>query len=353
MRNPGMSIRPRLRCVRARVTIVALAGALILSACSVLPPREVVQTWQPPEGAATAASGIPAPAFSLRVDTPNTSGMLDNTGIVVMPEPGRVSVYRGARWSESPALLVRHRLVDAFMAAGLPAVTTDDDRFASDYALSGDLRAFQSEYRNGSPVVVVRFDAQLRRGGARNLLATRSFVVTQNPSGTQVPQIVAAFGPRRPRTLPTNRRDVAHTRARLPRRVSRRRTSKPSFDVPVFFRPPPGQACDFLLRGQEKVTKEKATPRTRPQPIHGLRVRERPPGFAEGASLRLRRTGALPVRHPSDFPSFARRVRGAPSGALPARRMARSKLLVPALNEAKEGVIETEPFRGPCAAVRA
>ncbi len=189
-----MSIRPRLRCVRARVTIVALAGALILSACSVLPPREVVQTWQPPEGAATAASGIPAPAFSLRVDTPNTSGMLDNTGIVVMPEPGRVSVYRGARWSESPALLVRHRLVDAFMAAGLPAVTTDDDRFASDYALSGDLRAFQSEYRNGSPVVVVRFDAQLRRGGARNLLATRSFVVTQNPSGTQVPQIVAAFG---------------------------------------------------------------------------------------------------------------------------------------------------------------
>ncbi|HKV66020.1 MAG TPA: ABC-type transport auxiliary lipoprotein family protein, partial [Rhodanobacteraceae bacterium] len=83
---------------------------------------------------------------------------------------------------------------DAFMAAKLPAVTTDDDHFASDYSLSGNLRAFQSEYRNGSPVVVVRFDAQLRRGGSRNLLATRSFVVTQNPSGTDVPQIVTAFG---------------------------------------------------------------------------------------------------------------------------------------------------------------
>jgi cholesterol transport system auxiliary component len=80
------------------------------------------------------------------------------------------------------------------MAAKLPAVTTDDDRFASDYTLSGDLRAFQSEYRGGSPVVVVRFDAQLRRGGARNLLATRSFVVTENPSSVDVPQIVAAFG---------------------------------------------------------------------------------------------------------------------------------------------------------------
>jgi cholesterol transport system auxiliary component len=40
----------------------------------------------------------------------------------------------------------------------------------------------------------VRFDAQLRRGGSRNLLATRSFVVTQTPSGVDVPQIVAAFG---------------------------------------------------------------------------------------------------------------------------------------------------------------
>src|SRR6185437_9343659 len=81
---------------------------------------------------------------------------------VVMPEPGQISNYKGARWSESPALLIRHRLVDAFMAAKLPAVTTDDDHLASDYSLGGNLRGFQSEYRNGSPVVVVRFDAQLR-----------------------------------------------------------------------------------------------------------------------------------------------------------------------------------------------
>ena len=71
-------------------------------------------------------------------------------------------------------------------------------------------------------------------------------------------------------------------------------------DVRVPFRPPPGRACDFLLRGQEKVTKEKATPRTRPSSIHELRVRSRPPGFAGGPSMDLRRTDALPVRHPSD-----------------------------------------------------
>ncbi|HEX5353183.1 MAG TPA: ABC-type transport auxiliary lipoprotein family protein [Rhodanobacteraceae bacterium] len=178
-------------------TARALAGlcvaCLLLTACSVLPKREAVQIWQPQETAAVT-TGAATVDFSLRVDTPNTTGTLDQTGIVVMPEPGQISTYKGARWSESPALLVQHRLVDAFMAAKLDAVTTDEDHFASDYTLSGDLRTFQSEYRSGSPVVVVRFDAQLRRGGSRRLLATRSFVITQNPSGAEVAQIVTAFG---------------------------------------------------------------------------------------------------------------------------------------------------------------
>jgi cholesterol transport system auxiliary component len=175
-----------------RLLIASCAAASLLAACSVLPKRAPVQIWQPEESA--IATPTAAANFSLRVDAPNTTGVLDQTGIVVMPEPGQISTYKGARWSEAPALLVRHRLVDAFMAANLPAVTTDDDHFASDYSLSGNLRGFQSEYRNGSPVIVVRYDAQLRRGGARSLLATRSFVVTQNPAGVDVPQIVSAFG---------------------------------------------------------------------------------------------------------------------------------------------------------------
>jgi cholesterol transport system auxiliary component len=141
-----------------------------------------------------AAIGASDAGFSLRVDTPNAIGLLGNTPIVVLPLPGQVSTYKGARWNDPPPLLVRQRLVDAFMAAKLPQVTTDDDHFFADYSLSGDLRAFQSEYRQGAPVVVVRYDAQLRRAGSRHLLATRSFVVTETPHGVDVPQIVAAFG---------------------------------------------------------------------------------------------------------------------------------------------------------------
>lgn len=177
----------------ARSLCAALCAASVLAACSVLPARSPVQIWQPQE-TATVTAPSPAADFSLRVDKPNSTGLLDQTGIMVLPTPGQVSTYKGARWSEAPALLVRNRLVDAFMAAKLPIVSTDEDHFASDFTLGGDLRAFQSEYRGGAPVVVVRFDAQLRRGGSRKLLATRSFVVTENPTGTQVPQIVTAFG---------------------------------------------------------------------------------------------------------------------------------------------------------------
>lgn len=184
----------RLR--RLRAPLAALAVAALAAACSILPESAPVQIWQPPQTPATAPTPAPAnaPGFSLRVDTPNVTGLLDDTAIVVMPDPGQVSVYKGARWSVPPAILVRQRLVDAFMAAGLSSVTTDDDHFFANYSLSGDLRAFQSEYRSGSPTVVVRFDAQLRRGGSRFPLASRSFVVTQDPAGTQIPQIVAAFG---------------------------------------------------------------------------------------------------------------------------------------------------------------
>lgn len=183
--------KPNLLAALRIVCALGTAAAL-LAACSVLPKSEPVQIWQPPVGASATA---PAPAkFSLRIDTPNATGMLADSGIVVLPAPGQVSTYKGARWDNPPPVLVRQRLIDAFMDAQLPAVTTEDDHFASDYMLSGDLRAFQSEYRAGAPVVVVRFDAQLRRGGSRRLLATHSFVVTEKPTGNDVAEIVKAFG---------------------------------------------------------------------------------------------------------------------------------------------------------------
>jgi cholesterol transport system auxiliary component len=182
--------------VSARRLAAASGLLLLLAGCSILPKREPVQIWRPTQAAVTKPATVSASNadFSLRIDMPTAIGLLDSTSIVVMPAPGKISTYKGARWSEPPALLMRRRLVDAFMAARLSAVTTRDDAVSTDYTLSGDLRAFQSQYRSGSPVIVVRYDAQLRGGSGQRLLASHSFVVTQTPSNAQVPAVVTAFG---------------------------------------------------------------------------------------------------------------------------------------------------------------
>ncbi len=176
----------------------ALCGAIAafaLAACSILPPKQSPDIYVLPQPAATPANDTQPLPWQLRVDTPEAIGLLADSGIVVMPEPGRITLYTNARWSDNAPLLVRERLIDAFLATHrLPAVTSEDDSMRADFVLAGDLRAFQSEYRNGSPVVVVRFDAQLRRGGSREVLAARSFEVTATPSGVAVPQVVQAFG---------------------------------------------------------------------------------------------------------------------------------------------------------------
>ena len=51
------------------------------------------------------------------------------------------------------------------------------------------------------------------------------------------------------------------------------------------------------------------------------------------------------------FPSSARRVRGAPLGAHPARSSGQINSLNPASGEARMAVAKAELFRGPCAAV--
>lgn len=172
---------------------LGLIVILTSSSCSILPPNESPDVYILPR--TPVANTAPPLPWQLRVDTPEATGMLAGSGIVVMPEPGKVTIYKGAQWNDPAPVLLRERLVDAFLATHrLPAVTSDADSLSADFVLSGDLRGFQSEYRNGAPVVVIRFNAQLRRGGSRQVLAARSFEITATPAGIAVPEVVQAFG---------------------------------------------------------------------------------------------------------------------------------------------------------------
>lgn len=179
----------------ARLAAAALATAMFaLTGCSVLPKAESPDIYRLPSAPLPHAQ-VKTADWSLRVDTPQAERMLDSARIAVFPEGDVVSVYKGARWSDRVPILLRNRLIEGFRNDGrIGALSSDDTNLQADYVLSGDLTAFQSEYREKQPVVVVRYDARLVRNSGLKIVASRRFEVTQPVNGTAVPQVVAAFG---------------------------------------------------------------------------------------------------------------------------------------------------------------
>lgn len=180
-------------------SITAALMAAALAACSVLPKGETVDTYRLP------ASSLPAAAvgkgtgkevgWALRVNAPYSGPLLDSTRIAVAPPGAPIGAFRGARWSDRAPLLLRDRLVDAFRDDGrVRAVSSDASRLHADLELDGDLRAFESEYRDGQPRVRILFEARLVQGGSRRILASRRFEVAEPAADASVGAAVAAFG---------------------------------------------------------------------------------------------------------------------------------------------------------------
>ncbi len=164
-----------------------------LSACSILPKSQVLSIYRLP------ASSLPnhevSADWALRVNKPYSSQLLDSTRIAVLPPGDQISAYQGVRWSDRAPLLLRDRLIDAFLDDGrLKAVSSDDSRLQADLELDGDLRAFHSEYQNGRPAARILFEARLVESGSLRILASRRFEVSQTASDTSVPAVVNAFG---------------------------------------------------------------------------------------------------------------------------------------------------------------
>lgn len=168
-----------------------LASSLV--ACSVLPKSQVLSTYRLP---ATSLPSQPTSAdWALRVNKPYSSQLLDSTRIAVVPPGDQISAYQGVRWSDRAPLLLRDRLIDAFLDDGrLKAVSSDETRLQADLELDGDLRAFNSEYQNGRPVVRILLEARLVDSSSRRILASRRFEANQAASDTSVPAVVSAFG---------------------------------------------------------------------------------------------------------------------------------------------------------------
>ena len=183
----------RLRCSASRT--LTLGALLLLSACTVLPRAEPVDTYLLPSASLSRAPGQTTLPLSLRVSRPLGGVQLSGQRIVVVPEDNRVSVYKGANWSDPAPVLLRDRILEAFRVdARIAALSSDEQRLHADFELVSELQAFQSEYRDGAPEVVVRLDTHLVQRDGRRILASRVFESRLRPAGAELTQVVASFG---------------------------------------------------------------------------------------------------------------------------------------------------------------
>lgn len=178
---------------RARFALPFLIA--LVAGCSILPKAEQPSVYTlpaAPGGRPAAPSPMP---WALRIATPNAPRSLDSSRIAVVPVDNTITVYGGARWSDSAPHLFRDRVADAFRDSGrVTALSTDDSNLAADYELGGNLAAFQTEYASGKPEVVIRFDALLADSHKHVIVASQRFEVREPVDGKEVPQVVQAFG---------------------------------------------------------------------------------------------------------------------------------------------------------------
>jgi cholesterol transport system auxiliary component len=197
-------------CLGASGASCALAA--LVTACSMLLPARAPDVYRlpqpqhaehpltarPSQQDAPGRTAIVASATDpvlLRIRTEALSSVLAGEKIIVMPGPDTVEAYRDARWSDPAPAMVRAELIDVFANDGrFIAVARDDGALDVKFELDTQLRAFQTEYREGRPVVHVALDARLIDSGMHRVIGTQRFDVETVPATADIGGVVQSFG---------------------------------------------------------------------------------------------------------------------------------------------------------------
>jgi cholesterol transport system auxiliary component len=154
-----------------------------------------MELYQLPSSSITNTAGTDKLPWTLRVSTPFGSRIADSQRVMIVNEDNRISAYKGVRWSDSASVLVRNRLTNAFRADGrLSTISRDNTDLLPDLELDGELGAFQVEYIEGKPAVIIRMYATLVQPARYKAIAANGFEVMQPVEGKGMPDVIKAFG---------------------------------------------------------------------------------------------------------------------------------------------------------------
>lgn len=148
-----------------------------------------------------AAGKIPGQGRRIRgqlaVAEPVALAALDSEKIVVRPTPAEAAAMPDVQWQDRLPKLIQARLIESFENAGaLRAVGRPSDKFAVDYTLTGDIRAFEISVADGAAVIEIA--AKIVRERSGRIMAARVFRVSvpaaANDGAPAIAALNEAFG---------------------------------------------------------------------------------------------------------------------------------------------------------------
>jgi cholesterol transport system auxiliary component len=168
---------------------------LLLAACTALTgKKDPFTVYAPRYTPPAAAANAPRIDRQLAIDTPLASDALDTSHMLVMPTPGAIESYKGARWSDEMPVLLRSLLIQAFQDSGrITGVGAITSGLHADYSLTIDLYDFETQYRDGAPIAVIRLNAKLTDFSVNRIRAARTFEVDTPVAGAQAAEAAVAF----------------------------------------------------------------------------------------------------------------------------------------------------------------
>lgn len=168
---------------------------LLLSACAALSGKHAeFAVYSPRLSLPAAADNAAKVDWQLLVETPRASTALDTARIAIMPTPGVLEVYAGARWRDPAAFMLRSLIVQGFDESGrIGGVSGSTSGLSADYSLAIELRDFQIELDANSAQAVIRLTAKLFDHRSNRIVASRTFESLAPAATSDIANAVQAF----------------------------------------------------------------------------------------------------------------------------------------------------------------
>lgn len=177
--------------IGARVTVMALAGAMLSSCASGLFASAPPDTYE--LSAPSAVEGRRPDHRQLLVPAPTALKALASNQIVIHTSPTAIQYLAKSQWSDNLPNIVQAKLIEAYQDTGrLGGVGRPGDGLAIDYRVLTDIRDF-SVSTVGSPVATVDLSVRILNDRTGVVVAQKAFHTTMPVASGGNPAFVSAL----------------------------------------------------------------------------------------------------------------------------------------------------------------